>query len=315
MSLRRFSLFVVVVVMGCKPDLGTPPSLVTEPRIIAVRQEPPEVAPGAKVMAEVFAVAPQGRILPPPDGASWDLCVAPKPPSENNVVSRACVGGSGLQPAGMGPSVSLTMPITACALHGPDTPPTKPGEPPLRPRDADVTGGYYQPVSVRLKASGDQAFGLERLRCNLPGVSVDVAQEFGKRYLANKNPVIASLDLDGVPLVAVTDPAAPPPAAMVQPGRKVTLALVWPDEVRESFPVFDVGRREIVDHLEEMVVSWFITGGVLDRDRTGRGEAEPENTVGNTWTAPTTAGPVHLWVVLRDNRGGTAVAEYRLQIL
>src|SRR5205814_408577 len=83
--------------------------------------------------------------------------------AENNVVSRACIdGGPGLQPAGTGNPVTLTIPITACALHGPDTPPTKPGEPPLRARDADVTGGYYQPVSVR--AGGQQAIALERLR-------------------------------------------------------------------------------------------------------------------------------------------------------
>ena len=49
-----------------------------------------------------------------------------------------------------------------------------------------------------------------------------------------------------------------------------------------------------------------------DRPLTSR--AEPETTVTNTWTAPPTAGPVHLWVVLRDNRGGTAVAEYSLQV-
>jgi hypothetical protein len=303
--MRRLALLLLLA--GCKPDLGSPPSLVTEPRIIAVRQEPPEVAPGASVVAEVFAVAPGGRVIPAADGAVWDLCVAPKPPSENNVVSHDCATGSGLQPAGSGPMVMLTIPPTACALHGPDTPPTRAGEPPLRPRDADVTGGYYQPVSVRLPASGDQAFALERLRCNLPGVSADVAQDFSKRYVANRNPTIAALTVDGKP-VEGTAPAA------VAAGARATFTLSWPPGAREPFPLFDVARRELVDHVEELTASWFVTAGAIEHDRTGRGEAEPETTVTNVWTAPLTPGLVRLWVVLRDNRGGSAVAEYSVQV-
>jgi hypothetical protein len=313
--MRRVLILSTLAVAACKPDLGTPASLVVEPRIIAVVQEPPEVAPGAMTQAELFAVEPAGRIRPSPDGVLWDLCLAPKPPAENNVVSRACLaGGDGLMPVGMGVTVSVPIPPTACALHGPDTPPTKPGEPPLRPRDADVTGGYYQPVSVRLRTSGEQAFGLERLRCNLPGVSGDVAQDFSKRYPANKNPIIGGLTVEGAPLSPIGDPAMPPPSAAVSAGRPVPLELTWPAAARESFPVFDVGRRQIVDHVEELVASWFVTGGALARDRAGRGENEAQNTVSNVWTAPAAPGPVHLWVVLRDNRGGTAVAEYLLQV-
>jgi hypothetical protein len=304
--MRRSPLVVLVLLAACKPDLGSPPSLVVEPRIIAVRQEPPEVAPGAMVSAEVVAVDAGGRLMPPGDEVAWDLCLAPKPPAENNVVSRQCLGGSGLQPVGKGLTVSVVVPATACALHGPDTPPTKPGEPPLRPRDADVTGGYYQPLSVRLLATGDQAFGLERLRCNLPGVSVEVAQEFARRYTANHNPTIGALTADGAPLGT-----AP---LVVAPGRPVALELSWPPEARERFPVFEVAGRQIVDHLEELTVSWFVTAGALARDRTGRGELEPENTVTNTWTAPPAPTTTHLWLVLRDNRGGVAVAEYTLDV-
>jgi hypothetical protein len=301
--MRRIA--VLLLLAGCKPDLGSPQSLVVEPRIIAVRQEPPEVAPGTAVMAEVFAVSPTGRVIPPAEGALWALCTAPKPPAENNVVSHDCATGSGLQPAGMGPVVSVTIPPTACALHGPDTPPTRPGEPPLRPRDADVTGGYYQPVSVRLPASGDQAFGLERLRCNLPGVSSEVAQEFSKRYVANRNPTIAALSIDGKPAAA---------EATVAPGARAGFALSWPPEAREPFPIFDLARRELVDHVEELTASWFVTAGSVEHDRTGRPETDPDTTVTNVWTAPLTTGPVKLWVVLRDNRGGTAVAEYTIQV-
>jgi hypothetical protein len=303
----RACLITALLAGACRPEVGAPASLIAGPRIIAVRQEPPEVAPGDAVMAELLAVEPGGRASP--DAVSWDLCVAPKPPAENNVVSRACADGPGLQPAGMGVLVALTVPVTACALHGPDTPPTRPGEPPLRPRDADVTGGYYQPFSVRWPAPGEQAFSLERIHCNLPGVSVDVAQDFGKRYVMNRNPAIAGLRGDGTTLAPVADAT---PALVVAAGHRVSLELSWPSEARERFPVFDVSQRQIVDHLEELVASWFVTGGTIELDRTGRGEAESETTVTNSWTAPDTAGPVHLWVVLRDNRGGNGVAQYLL---
>jgi hypothetical protein len=295
-------LLALVILAGCRPDLGSPPSLILEPRVIAVRLDPPEVTPGGKVTAEVFAVSPQGRLAV--GDVKWDLCVAPKPPAENNVVSEACVSGDGLQAAGAGPQVAVTVPLTACSLHGPDTPPTKAGEPPLRPRDPDVTGGYYQPLAVTLPA-GERTFALERVGCNLPAVSLEVAQEFSKRYQPNTNPVLASLTLDGAPLAG---------GAEVPAGRPVALQAAWTPASHELFPVFEVGTRQIVDHHEELVISWFITAGELTRERTGHQENDDSTTVDNVWTAPTQPGPVTLWTVLRDNRGGSAIAEYHLDV-
>jgi hypothetical protein len=307
-------LLFLLLLAGCKPDLGAPPSLVVEPRVIGVRLDPPEVSPGGKVNAEVFAVGPQGRLALGIADVTWALCLAPKPPAENNVVSKACLTGEALQPAGGGPAVAVTVPITACALNGPDTPPTRPGEAPLRPRDPDVTGGYYQPLEATL-AGGERAFALERIGCNLPGVSLEMAQEFGKRYRANTNPELAALTLDGAPLIAASDRAAPPAPTSVGAGKAVAFQASWTAASRELFPVYDVARREITDHHEELVVSWFATGGSFERERTGRQENEEALTVSNVWTAPVAPGPVTVWVVLRDNRGGLVVAEYRLTAL
>jgi len=60
-------------------------------------------------------------------------------------------------------------------------------------------------------------------------------------------------------------------------------------------------------------VSWFVSGGALTSDRTGRGEAETETFADNVWTTPG-AGPAYLWVVLRDSRGGIAFAGYPISI-
>jgi hypothetical protein len=64
-----------------------------------------------------------------------------------------------------------------------------------------------------------------------------------------------------------------------------------------------------------MSVSWFATDGTFEADRTGRGEEDEISAAPNRWTAPDQPGPVHLWIVLRDSRGGTAWAEEVLEVV
>lgn len=61
-----------------------------------------------------------------------------------------------------------------------------------------------------------------------------------------------------------------------------------------------------------MRVSWFATAGSFANDRTGRGEEELETFTENAWTAPDEARNVHLFVVLRDSRGGVAFASHEV---
>jgi hypothetical protein len=303
-------LFVVVVLAGCKPDLGSPASLITGLRILGVKTEPPETPPGMEVKTELLVVDQSGRMTAP---AMWSLCLAHKPPAENNVVANDCSQqGKQLQPLmESGPRITVPIPMNACALNGPDTPPTKMGEPPLRPRDADVTGGYYQPVEVKVGAV--HSFVLERISCNLPNVSLDVAKEFQDRYKANSNPAFLRLLVGGLELPPVVEGSGPA-TVHVMPGQGVAFEAAWTPESREKFPVYDLTRRAVVDRTEELTVSWFATGGEFDRDRTGTTETDTASSIANSWVAPTTAGPVHLWIVLRDNRGGLDFREYLITV-
>ena len=61
-----------------------------------------------------------------------------------------------------------------------------------------------------------------------------------------------------------------------------------------------------------MHVSWFATGGSFDLDRTGRDGSDVTTTSDNGWTAPSSGTAVHLWIVLRDDRGGVGWAGYAL---
>jgi hypothetical protein len=92
------------------------------------------------------------------------LLPSPKPLSENGPVHPACVTD---QLPSMGPpETTVTAPIPADArrLFGPESPPRSGSEPPVRPRDPDSTGGYYQPVRAVLGQS--VVIGLVRIICN-----------------------------------------------------------------------------------------------------------------------------------------------------
>src|SRR5262249_35666796 len=97
-------------------------------------------------------------------------------------------------------------------------------------------------------------------------------------------------------------------------GSQVTFTASWTPESAEGYPAYDLAKLALVDRRESLRVSWFATAGTFAHDRTGRGEEEPEPTSENRWTAPKASGPVHLWLVLRDSRGGVDFAAYELVV-
>jgi hypothetical protein len=314
-------LSVIFILCGlcasaCKPDLGAPQSLVTAPRVLAVRGNPAEADPGAAVAYDTLAVDPSGTVATPQ--VTWGLCHTPKPPAEANAVSVDCLGA--LDETGPAPTFSSPMPTDACTLFGPIAPPPMMGQPPIRPRDPDVTGGFYQPVRAVLADAGttDIAFALERIRCRLTNAPSNVTSTFNMTYTPNVNPTLAqvTLDPDGQALVLYAPGASPPAApASIAPGTRVTFEAAWPEDTPEKYPVWNLATRTLEpDHREALRVSWFASDGSFEHDRTGRGEVETELFTRNDWTAPTDAQVVHFWVVLRDSRGGTDFGSYDLAI-
>jgi hypothetical protein len=333
---------------ACKPDLGAPISVVDGPRILAVRGTPPEAKEGASVTYDLLAVDVGGTLAAPP--ASWAVCKLPRPPSETNSVSAACRTVPDDDP---GPSATFTAPVTAadpadqtttgaCSIFGPLRPPL---DPMARSRDPDVTGGFYQPVRATLPAGGVgggggggggvvvdggliRAFDLQRIQCRLANAPIDVAAQFNNPYdpasnpngySPNQNPRLAQLTLTP-PGAAPTSlapvvPGQPAPAATpVAPGQRVTLEASWNAEIAESFPVYDLRTATLTPQREALRVSWFATGGVFDHDVTGREAEDATLSTTNQWVAPEGAGAIHLWLVLRDSRGGVDFAEFALEV-
>jgi hypothetical protein len=296
MSRSSAILALSLAAAGCAPEFEERESLVTGPRILAVRGDPPESKPGESASYTALLATPDG----PPEGASvrWAFCAAPKPLTENNAVSAECLRGA-VRPIGTASSVTAVTPPDACALFGPDTPP---GD--FRPRDPDITGGFYQPV--RAEALERVAFGMERIGCNLPNAPLEAAVELAERYVPNRNPSLR-------PLTATVDGAAVP-LDRLPAGADVLFEVGWKGEDFEEYPAFDPGSQTIVDRREALRAFWYATAGEFESDVTGRSEEETQTSTSNRWRAPALGARVFLWLVLRDSRGGTAFTTHELTI-
>jgi hypothetical protein len=323
---------LVTLLLACKPDVGPPISEVSGPAILAVKGVPAEVDPksaDATVAYEALAVDRGGRVpgyadADIKDPLLWSMCDQPKPPTESNSVSTKCLDPIAF-PGTVGTSATTyvgTVSPDACSLFGPVPPSTLPGQSPLRARDPDVTGGYYQPVRVELLipealrrvglSTVDSliSFELQRVSCGLANAPNDVIRIYTRDYKLNANPVLTSLTVDFVDVPVSSAAAAP---IEVGVGKTILLAANWSTDSVEYYPAFDLIQRELAYHFESMRVSWYATGGTFEHDITGRGEDEKDTTYsGNTWTADA-QGPVHMWVVLHDSRGGTDFAAFDIR--
>jgi hypothetical protein len=270
-------------------------SLVTSPRILAVRAEPAEAKPGTTVTFDALVATPPNASIGTP---AWSFCVAPKPLTEDNVVSDACLGVAALRAVGRGATIASSTPSNGCSLFGPDT-----AAGGLRPRDPDVTGGYYQPLRVDL-ATSDPTFALVRISCDLANASAASATAFAQAYVPNRNPEL-------LPLVASAAGSTVSLDALPV-GTHIELTASWAASSAETYAHYDATSDTVGTERESMTLSWHSSSGSLDREATGRSEDDMATSSSNAWTAPQSAGTSVLWIVLRDSRGGVDFASYRL---
>lgn len=302
--MRRVLAFLLlatsVLALACRPDLGDRESLVSRTQVLAVRGDPPEAKPGERVRYSLLVATPDGPVSTPL--ASWAFCSSPKLLTENGAASAACLHDDTRALAEGPPTIEAAIPDDACQLFGPEI-----ASADLRPRDPDVTGGFYQPLRVTVfdKEGPTVAFGLERIGCKLANAAADVSTEFAARYVPNENPELGPLTItrDGAPIAFDAIPR----------GARVTLRASWSEASAERFVVYDLRTRTVVERRETMRVSWFATAGTFESDRTGRGEEELDAFTENGWKAPDDARKVHLFLMLRDARGGVAFSTYELE--
>lgn len=279
-------VWTMLCVMGCGPTFDRPPTLVDRPVVLAVQADPAEAAPGEVVTLRASVADGSGAL----DGVAidWAFCTQPRSVAENTPVAQDCLAESAawiasIATASTGP-VSAALPIDGCANFGSEPPAPLPGEDPIRPADPDATGGYYQPVRVTVRGADPLvAFGRVRITCALPSAPADIVREFRERYLPNQNPGI--LDLG----VVVSTPS------------EIRLRAEWAPEDAEAFVVHDRRESDLDDAVDSLRVSWFSTSGAFASDRTS---PEGDDSGAENSFFPDDSGPVHVWAVLRDSRGG-----------
>ncbi len=221
------------------------------------------------------------------------------------------------------------------------------GEAAGRPTDPDGTGGFYQPLRVIAHDEPKPIYALAQvaLTCGLPSLTGEQLFDYQKRVRSNEHPSLSNVLVDGddgTPL-SVDDGETEP--LRVSKGQPLSLRATWPecpsvavcgdgicgiDELAadcaqdcmqpkgcagaETYVYYDPLLRQLTERREAMRVAWFSSDGSFADDHTGRREDETETSSDGVWTAPNSSGPAHLWVVLRDSRGGVDWQSYVVDV-
>lgn len=333
--------------LGCEPTFSDRNSEILERRLLAVKVTPAQAKPKASVKLSALVVEPTGTLRR--FALDWAFCNAPKPVAETNDVSSACLLAAGEQFDDIGRAAVATakLPEDACRLFGPDVPPSMAGQPPGRPTDPDATGSYYQPLRLTLPNQPEPILALAQagLICGLPTLTGEQLLDYNRRVRVNEHPQLVDvlISADESKPLSLDDGVTPP--VKVARGEVLELRARWPecpneavcgdgicgqDEVSSSCPAdcssprgcagaetyvyYDPLARSLVTRREAMRVAWFAGSGSFGDDHTGRAEDEQEAFSDGTWTAPRQPGLAHLWVVLRDSRGGIDWQSYVVEV-
>lgn len=322
---------------------------VHDERVLAIQSSPAQASPGDDVSYRALVASPGGTLGQL--DIDWAYCTQPKPVDELNDISVECFVRRGDQvvPLGTGPTAKGTIPDDACRQFGPDVPQAAVGQAAGRPTDPDATGGYYQPLRlfVPVPEAGELlALGSTRITCGLPDATRAQLEEYQKKTQPNENPTLAAVELVRGQSTEPLSTIDAMTLTQVKRREKVLLRASWPscpdksacgDDIcspgedvqgcpadctdpqgcggSEPYGYFDPLSRTVRDRHESMRVSWIATAGSFQYDHTGRTESEYKSlSTEDHWTAPDAAGPVDLWVVLRDSRGGVTWGAYRVQV-
>lgn len=260
---------LAAALLACAPPPDFDPTQITSPRLVSVRADPPEAAPGERVRLDALVAAPAGS---PAGVVRWAVCLRARAPTDPTVVPAGCDEGAtalGLE----GEAVETTLPAEACRVAGPEAPAG------TRAPDPDGTGGYYLTYRVTLDTADDRdlAFARVRLRCVRPDLPTDLARALATRDARNRNPEIAAVAL------------APDGTVTARAGEAERYARVSP-------------RGDAwIEETEALEAWWFTDVGALRSPRAAVTDGRATGAL-----ARDGARGGSLWVVVRDGRGGVA---------
>lgn len=283
---------LIASAVSCVPELAPDTGTILEPRILAIRGLPAEARPGQDVRYEALLAYPEGTA----GSTSYSYCNLARNAEERTGVSQACLDGAGIVPFGPEP----TIPANACALFGPNTPPSGEGEAPRRPSDPDPSGGYFVPILAQDETGVVTAsFGFQRVRCDLAGATRDIFEAYEEGYRLNRHPEILQLTAGDVILSNTGQRTVLITATEI----RITLSLAS----FEPYVVYSANDSALYDVRETLRVNWYTSAGEF---AASSGSINPETGIARVvFTPPPSFASARLWVVVSDSRGGSAWAE------
>ncbi|MFT3925640.1 MAG: hypothetical protein QM778_24075 [Myxococcales bacterium] len=279
---------LALVISGCLAGEEVELAPAGDEQVLGILAEPAEAAPGTPISVTLLVAGEDG--LRSDVAVRWSLCRTPKALSESGFASRSCVAGEDPALPERGVVANVRVPADACARFG------GADAADLRPRDADPSGGYYQPLRVALP---ETQVSLERLRllCPLRDAPLAIAQDYAASYVANRNPAF--------------DEAAEAVVSSVQPGAEIDLRVRAQISSFERYMVYEHGTNRLQTRTESLEVAWHVSRGeVLE----SQGAVAADGSAQTRFRAPAGGGDVLVWVILRDDRGGLNYRMQRLRI-
>jgi hypothetical protein len=155
-------------------------------------------------------------------------------------------------------------------------------------------------LPIRVRGGGAPAIVLERIACNPRGASLDAANALRGVYVPNRNPTLRSI-------TAATLGGQSVPLDRIPAGADIRLEAGFDAADEERYVMLDPATGSVVVRRESLRFSFFSTSGTFESARTGTpgaGAQDGTPTSATTWHVDAVPGPAHLFVVLRDSRGG-----------
>jgi hypothetical protein len=284
--MRALALMMTLAcIAGCRKNVD-PASYVTGLRVFAIKAEPPEIAVGETAQLTELAVDTNGGAI----SIAWSECLDP-PPVGDAINPDCFTAGTGLVSLSDGLDLTATMPDVPIAQLG----------------AADSTGGVYLPLIAQVTSGSDALTASYRLRRN-------------QGQPPNANPMLDEIyevddaDAGQSGLMALDGPTP----IVAHAGDEITLRATFMPGSAQTYSISTGTSTPPVEVTEQLSVSWFSTAGIFTQASTG---ADVPDTILHldqvrrepTIHLPESGQPIDLWIVGRDERGGTDFAHRTIQ--
>jgi hypothetical protein len=290
-----------LLLAACSNDFA-PYSKLDRLRVLAIRAEPPNPAPGERCELDALIFAPSGE----PVSYRWGFCPVQAQAQDayacpiDEALAQAILGSSPPFDLGTADTADFTNPFPASLLAQLCANGLRSGD---RTLAIECNPDYRVTVTLDVATSGDSLQAA--FTVNLPASDTPEI---------NANPTVLGLSVDGTPLTDV------PTLVPVQAGASVSVAAqLSADSVEQRMIPPAEGGSGV--RKENLIFSWFADAGSLDKDRTVYlgGETGLDQAAQVRWTPPAAGewpdqGLVNLAVVVRDDRGGVGWLSRRFQI-